>query len=304
MLGYRRFFDVDTLIAIRVELDDVFDATHALLLDLYADGVVDGFRIDHPDGLADPEGYLERLRDATGGAWVVVEKILEGGERLPAAWPCAGTTGYDAIRVDPGRARAARPAPTRRALARPRRRAVARAVEIAAKRQVVRDLLRPEVGGSPAAPPALSSAGGALADPDVAREALRELLVARRGLPRLPATGSIRPTPARARAARARCRAARHDAARPRRRARRARAAARRRRRRDDAAGRDLVVRFQQVCGPVMAKGVEDTTFYRWHRLIALERGRRRPGARSTRPTPSALHAWARTSRPAATRTA
>ena len=63
-LNYRRFFDVDTLIAIRVELDDVFDATHAVLIELYASGVIDGFRIDHPDGLADPQGYLERLRDA------------------------------------------------------------------------------------------------------------------------------------------------------------------------------------------------------------------------------------------------
>jgi (1->4)-alpha-D-glucan 1-alpha-D-glucosylmutase len=81
-LNYRRFFDVDTLIAVRVELQDVFDATHAVLVDLHRRGVVDGFRIDHPDGLADPEGYLELLRDATGGAWVVAEKILEGDEEL------------------------------------------------------------------------------------------------------------------------------------------------------------------------------------------------------------------------------
>ena len=80
VLNYRRFFDVDTLIAIRVELDDVFDATHAVLLDLHREGVIDGFRIDHPDGLADPQGYLERLQSATGGAWVVVEEILAPGE--------------------------------------------------------------------------------------------------------------------------------------------------------------------------------------------------------------------------------
>ena len=98
MLNYRRFFDVDTLVAIRVELDDVFDATHALLIDLHHRGVLDGFRIDHPDGLADPEGYLERLRDHTGDAWVVVEKILEPDERLPPSWASDGTTGYDAIR--------------------------------------------------------------------------------------------------------------------------------------------------------------------------------------------------------------
>ena len=96
----------------------VFAATHAVLLELVAEGVVDGLRIDHPDGLADPRGYLRRLRGATGGAWVVVEKILEGDEALPADWPCAGTTGYDALlRVDgavrrPGRRSAARPSST------------------------------------------------------------------------------------------------------------------------------------------------------------------------------------------------
>ena len=77
-LNYRRFFDVGTLLAVRVEDPAVFDATHALVLSLLADGTIDGLRIDHPDGLADPAGYLARLREASGGAWVVVEKILEG----------------------------------------------------------------------------------------------------------------------------------------------------------------------------------------------------------------------------------
>jgi (1->4)-alpha-D-glucan 1-alpha-D-glucosylmutase len=97
-LNYRRFFTVNDLFAVRVELPEVFDATHALLLRLYAEGVLDGFRVDHPDGLADPRGYLRRLREATGGAHVVVEKILTGHEPLPPDWPCAGTTGYDALR--------------------------------------------------------------------------------------------------------------------------------------------------------------------------------------------------------------
>ena len=96
-LNYRRFFDVTSLVAVRVEDPVVFMATHALLLALHGHGEVDGFRIDHPDGLADPAGYLERLADATGDAWVVVEKILEGEERLPDGWRCAGTTGYDAL---------------------------------------------------------------------------------------------------------------------------------------------------------------------------------------------------------------
>ncbi len=96
-LNYRRFFDVTTLIAIRVERDEVFDASHALLLELLAEGSLDGLRIDHPDGLADPRGYLRRLAAASGGVWVVVEKILESDEALPADWECAGTTGYDAL---------------------------------------------------------------------------------------------------------------------------------------------------------------------------------------------------------------
>ena len=75
----------------------MFEATHRLLVDLVQDGSVDGFRIDHPDGLADPRGYLRRLADATDGGWVVVEKILEGDERLPRDWECAGTTGYDVL---------------------------------------------------------------------------------------------------------------------------------------------------------------------------------------------------------------
>ena len=96
-LNYRRFFDVDTLAAIRVELPEVFEATHATLLRLQGEGVIDGYRIDHPDGLADPRGYLRDLEAASGGAWTVVEKILEGEETLPGDMPCAGTTGYDAL---------------------------------------------------------------------------------------------------------------------------------------------------------------------------------------------------------------
>ena len=95
-LNWRRFFDVDTLIAIRVEDPDVFTATHRVLLRLYDEGLIDGLRVDHPDGLTDPEGYLQRLAAATNGAWVAVEKILAYGEELPS-WPCAGSTGYDAL---------------------------------------------------------------------------------------------------------------------------------------------------------------------------------------------------------------
>ncbi|WP_328394918.1 malto-oligosyltrehalose synthase [Streptomyces sp. NBC_00390] len=98
-LNYRRFFTVSDLIGLRVEDPEVFDATHTKILELVHDSVVEGLRVDHPDGVADPAGYLRRLDQATGGAcWIVVEKILTGDERLPAGWPVAGTTGYDALR--------------------------------------------------------------------------------------------------------------------------------------------------------------------------------------------------------------
>ena len=96
-LNYRRFFDVDTLAAVRVEDDGVFEATHRLLVELHEEGLIDGFRIDHPDGLANPRQYFADLQAFTGGCWVVVEKILEADEALPEFFDCAGTTGYDAL---------------------------------------------------------------------------------------------------------------------------------------------------------------------------------------------------------------
>lgn len=100
-LNYRRFFTVSDLIGVRVEHPEVFDATHGKVLELLRDGVLDGLRIDHPDGLADPAAYLRQLNEATGGRWTVVEKILTGDEHLPPAWAVAGTTGYDALhRID------------------------------------------------------------------------------------------------------------------------------------------------------------------------------------------------------------
>ena len=91
---YRRFFDVNGLIGVRVEDDTVFDAMHRLVAQWVAEGSVDGLRIDHVDGLADPGAYLARLRGLAPDAWIVVEKILGEGESLPD-WPVDGTTGYD-----------------------------------------------------------------------------------------------------------------------------------------------------------------------------------------------------------------
>jgi (1->4)-alpha-D-glucan 1-alpha-D-glucosylmutase len=94
-LGYRRFFDINTLIGLRVEDPQVFEDTHARIVAWVREGAIDGLRVDHPDGLRDPQQYFERLRAGAPEAWIVVEKILEPGERLPETWPVAGTTGYD-----------------------------------------------------------------------------------------------------------------------------------------------------------------------------------------------------------------
>lgn len=96
-LNYRRFFAVSTLAGIRVEDPAVFDESHAEVLRWVREGLADGLRVDHPDGLADPVGYLDRLARESGGAYVLVEKILEHGELLPQYWRTDGTTGYDAL---------------------------------------------------------------------------------------------------------------------------------------------------------------------------------------------------------------
>ncbi len=95
-LDYRRFFNIETLVGLRVEDRQVFDDTHGLIESLVAGGLVDGLRVDHVDGLRDPAGLpATGCAAASGGAWVVVEKILAPDEELPDTWPVAGTTGYD-----------------------------------------------------------------------------------------------------------------------------------------------------------------------------------------------------------------
>ncbi|HXX42723.1 MAG TPA: malto-oligosyltrehalose synthase [Chthoniobacterales bacterium] len=106
-INYRRFFDVNDLAAIRMELPEVFDATHKLILDLVRSGAVTGLRIDHPDGLYLPQEYFGRLQRCCAEAlgislpkdgraiYLIVEKVLTGDETLPANWPIHGTTGYD-----------------------------------------------------------------------------------------------------------------------------------------------------------------------------------------------------------------
>jgi (1->4)-alpha-D-glucan 1-alpha-D-glucosylmutase len=100
-INWRRFFDINELVSLRQENDDTFAATHALILRLYGEGLLDGVRVDHVDGLREPERYCRKLRAALEAAgpgrlpYLVVEKILLRGEALPASWGCDGTTGYD-----------------------------------------------------------------------------------------------------------------------------------------------------------------------------------------------------------------
>ncbi|MGG5259395.1 malto-oligosyltrehalose synthase [Phycicoccus avicenniae] len=292
-LNYRRFFDVTSLVAVRVEDPVVFTATHALLLALHGHGEVDGFRIDHPDGLADPSGYLERLAASTGDAWVVVEKILEGEERLPESWRCAGTTGYDALlRVqqvltppdDTGTLDRlwAEVAPDRAALddvVLESKRLVVDDVQAAEVDRLMR-LVRRVVPGADAA--ALRRALEGLL---VSMDRYRAYLVPGRGVD--PEQAAV----VEGAAERARGVLAPSD---------------------EDAL--DLVVRlvldrevpeavtdsgpvadefrvrFQQTCGPVMAKGIEDTAFYRWFRLAGANEVGGHPEVLST--GADAFHTW------------
>ena len=96
-VSYRRFFDITGLIGVNVEEEQVFEATHALVFELVASGQVTGLRIDHIDGLYDPADYLRRLRNRLPDTYIVVEKILESSEDLSPEWPVSGTTGYDFI---------------------------------------------------------------------------------------------------------------------------------------------------------------------------------------------------------------
>jgi len=98
-LGYRRFFDVNTLIGLRMERAHVFEATHRRILEWLENGVLDGVRVDHPDGLRDPQQYFDRLRGRSPDAWIIGEKILEPGEYLRESWPIDGTSGYDFLNV-------------------------------------------------------------------------------------------------------------------------------------------------------------------------------------------------------------
>ena len=234
---HRRFFTIDSLAGVRVEDSEVFETTHAKVLELVRDGLVQGLRVDHPDGLANPREYLERL--AEGGVdHVWVEKILEPGEQL-RDWPVEGTTGYEfandvtALFVDP-----AGEAPLTELYAEltgETRRfaevaALAKLDQAYSEFQPEFDRLR-RLGEWPALEEAAASLHvyRSYVEPETGRveEADREALAL---LPEGLRRALLLEEPAPA----------------------------------------EFVTRFQQATGPVMAKGVEDTAFYRWVRLTAL----------------------------------
>jgi (1->4)-alpha-D-glucan 1-alpha-D-glucosylmutase len=246
--NYRRFFAVTALAGLRVEDEAVFDATHEQIIRWLRDDAIDGVRVDHPDGLTDPRGYLVRLRAVAGDdAWITVEKILEPGEELPEDWPVDGTTGYDALAEVGGLFVDASAEATFDSLYRELTGDQAGFAEHVArgKRLAVSTILRAEVSRLARLAP------GA----DRAVEALEELLVA------FPVYRSYLPVGAQHLAtAIERARLARPDLADP--------IGALSARLADPSD--ELCVRFQQASGAVMAKGVEDTCYYRYTRFIAL----------------------------------
>jgi len=271
--GYRRFFDISSLIAVRVEDPGVLHATHRLLLELVGDGTLDGLRIDHPDGLADPRGYLRFLRTATAGAWTVVEKILAADEQLPADWECAGTTGYDAQRAigalltDP--AGAERLVALYAGLTGSAQEFDPVARE--ARLQVLDTVLHAEVDRLVEVLVAICHTELELRDHTQMglREAVSALIACLHvyrayTVPGEPAPAeSVLRVETAAEAAEAILPAERHETLRL---------------VRDLALGRvgprdeprdEFQIRFQQTCAAVMAKGVEDTAFYRWTALPA-----------------------------------
>ncbi|HEY0555676.1 MAG TPA: malto-oligosyltrehalose synthase, partial [Thermoanaerobaculia bacterium] len=280
-LDYRRFFDVHSLIGLRMEDERVFADTHALVLRWLKEGVLDGLRIDHPDGLRDPEEYFERLRGEAPQAWVVVEKILEPGEPLRDSWPVEGTTGYDFLR-----------------------RAGGLLVDPAGEEPLTR--LYTELTGESAGWPALVHDKKLLVLSDLLASDVNRLAEVflevcerhrrHRDYTRFELRQALREVAACFPVYRTYARAELGDVGELDRQYIGEAIAAAKEHRPDVSADlfdffRDvlalevrgeaeieLVMRFQQLTGPAMAKGVEDTAFYNFHRLVALNEVGGSPG--------------------------
>lgn len=245
-LNYRRFFAVTTLAGVRVEDPAVFEATHALVRQ-WAEAGVAGLRVDHPDGLVDPGEYFVRLRELAPEAWITAEKILEPGELMPDGWPVAGTTGYDAMREVNGvfvdtESEAEFTELYQRLTGDTL--SIAEHIE-AGKRMVVTELLPAEIRRMAALVPEVSDAVPAIAEVAVAFAVYRSYLPA--GAEQLDHALALaadrRPELAGA-----------LDALSP--------------RLHDE--NDELARRLQQLSGATMAKGIEDTAYYRYARFVAL----------------------------------
>jgi (1->4)-alpha-D-glucan 1-alpha-D-glucosylmutase len=269
-LGYRRFFDIAGLVGVRVEDQQVFADTHARILQWLREGRVDGVRVDHVDGLWDPKTYLERLREVAPRAWIGVEKILLPGERLPETWPADSTTGYDFLElvgglfVDPEGekplgelyveltgdarefaevARASKAEVVTDVLGSELNRATAQLMTVCQRHRRQRDYTRHEL-----------------------HEALRELLVAWPVYRTYAREDAIRPADVavvneaveKAKAQRPDLEGALFDFA-----------GALLTLRVPGEAEREFTMRFQQLTASAMAKGVEDTAFYRYRRFVS-----------------------------------
>ena len=254
-LNYRRFFAINTLAGLRVEDPAVFDATHELVLQLVRDGAVDGLRIDHPDGLADPKGYLDRLAEASrrpAGRSSRRSSSRARTCRSPGA--IAGTTGYDALaEVDERARRPGRRGGADRAGHRARRpaRSTTRELVHDCKREVTDGMLGSEVARLVRVIGELPGRRRRAADRGAGRAAGRASpstaatcpTAASTSTRRSPRSGSAVPTWSRPSTPCTRC------WRRP---------------------AREAATRFEQTSGPVMAKGVEDSAYYRWARFVAL----------------------------------
>jgi (1->4)-alpha-D-glucan 1-alpha-D-glucosylmutase len=245
--NYRRFFAVTDLAGLRVEDPAVFDATHVEILRWVSHYGVTGLRIDHPDGLVDPGGYLEKLAAAAPDCWITVEKITEPGEQLPSAWPVAGMTGYDALSevnalmLDP----AAEGAMTQLYVeltgdSRDFEQHIADG-----KRMVATTILQAEVRRLARLVPKINDAEAALTELAVAFPVYRSYLpLGAEYLAEAVQRATVRQPQLRAAI----------EALLP---------------RLSDPADQ-LCARFQQLTGAIMAKGVEDTAYYRYTRFVAL----------------------------------
>ncbi len=266
-LSYRRFFEIAGLVGLRVEDPDVFEKVHACVFELVDEGLVDGLRIDHIDGLADPKSYLSRLRGRIGpDTYLVVEKILGPDEHLPADWPVEGTTGYEFITAL-GSLLAHGPGVERLEAAYRRLSPSAQGGEagIADAKQL---MMRVNFSGEMRA---LARKARALLardaenppSEDVIRETLEDILTA---FPVYRTYGTQDGMPAEGGALLDRILSAMPEG-------RKAIASAIVDLLKSSAPGEmlaDFRIRFQQLSGPLMAKSLEDTFFYRHHAFIAF----------------------------------